>query len=96
MRRLTVLSRSYCHLCDDMIAALESFRGRFSLTFDVDVVDVDQHPALEAQWGDKVPVLLDAGQEICHYFLDEDALQRVVSSGLQGESTSTGAVPGAF
>lgn len=58
-----------------MIAALESFRGRFSLTFDIDIVDIDQHPELEAKWGDKVPVLLNAEQEICHYFLDEAALR---------------------
>jgi thioredoxin reductase (NADPH) len=68
--RLTVLSRSYCHLCDDMIAALEASRGRFPDGYDVEVVDIDQHPALEAQWGDKVPVLLDGNVEICHYFLD--------------------------
>jgi thioredoxin reductase (NADPH) len=68
--RLTVLSRSYCHLCDDMIASLEASRDRFPEGYDVEVVDVDQHPALEAKWGDKVPVLLDGEVEISHYFLD--------------------------
>ena len=72
--KLTVLSRSYCHLCDDLITALEQFQGRFSCAFEIEVVDIDQHPALEAQWGDKVPVLLDGGVEICHYFLDVDEL----------------------
>ena len=57
--KLTVLSRSYCHLCDDLITALEQFRGRFSLAFEIEVVDVDSQPTIEAQWGDKVPVLLD-------------------------------------
>ncbi len=76
MRKLTVLSRSYCHLCDDLIAALEQFRGRFSSAFDIEVVDIDAHPALEERWGDKVPVLLDADTEICHYFFDEPALAR--------------------
>jgi thioredoxin reductase (NADPH) len=73
--KLTVLSRSYCHLCDDLIAALEQFRGRFSSGFEVEVVDVDRHPAMEAQWGDKVPVLLEGDVEICHYFFDEAALK---------------------
>ena len=77
-----MLSRTYCHLCDDMIAALESFRGRFSLTFEIDIVDIDQHPELEAKWGDKVPVLLDGEQEICQYFLDEAALQRALQRGI--------------
>ena len=78
VRRLTVLSRNYCHLCDDMITALEDFQGRFSLPFEVEIIDIDQHPDMEARWGDKVPVLLDAEQEICHYFLDEVALHRTL------------------
>ena len=62
-----------------MIAALEKLQGRFSLAFDVTVVDIDQHPALEAEWGEKVPVLLLDEREICHYFLDENALRQVLS-----------------
>jgi thioredoxin reductase (NADPH) len=56
-----------------MIAALEQLRGRYDFT--IDVVDVDRHPALEEKWGDKVPVLLDGEREICHYFLDLDAVE---------------------
>ncbi|WP_212758037.1 glutaredoxin family protein [Usitatibacter palustris] len=55
-----------------MIAALQQLQGRFS--FEVEVVDVDRHPALEAKWGDKVPVLLDGEIEICHYHLNVEAL----------------------
>jgi thioredoxin reductase (NADPH) len=62
-----------------MITALENCRGRISSAFEIEIVDIDQHPGLEAKWGDKVPVLLIAEQEICHYFLDEAALQRAVS-----------------
>jgi thiol-disulfide isomerase/thioredoxin len=69
---LTVLSRTYCHLCEDMIAALEQFQGRYS--FEIDVVDVDSNPRLEEKWGDKVPVLLDGDRELCHYFLDIEVL----------------------
>ena len=57
-----------------MIAALDNFQGRFSLAFAVEVIDIDQHPALEQKWGDKVPVLMEGEAEICHYFLDETAL----------------------
>jgi thioredoxin reductase (NADPH) len=72
VKQLTVLSRSYCHLCDDMIAALRDLQSRLDYTFDV--VDIDQRPELEANWGDKVPVLLDGEVEICHFFLDQDRL----------------------
>ena len=70
--RLTVLARTYCHLCDDMIAALEQLQGRYR--FDIEIVDVDKHPELEEKWGEKVPVLLDGARELCHYFLDLDVV----------------------
>ena len=70
--RLTLLSREYCHLCEEMLAALRQFQGRYD--FEVDVVDVDRNPVLEEKWGDKVPVVLDGELEICHYYLDHDAV----------------------
>ena len=70
--KLTVLSREYCHLCEELITALKRFQGRYD--FDIQVVDVDADPRLEEKWGDKVPVLLDGELEICHYFLDEEAV----------------------
>ena len=70
--KLTVLSREYCHFCEELITALKRFQGRYD--FDIEVVDVDSNPALEEKWGDKVPVLLDGNLEICHYFLDHDAV----------------------
>jgi thioredoxin reductase (NADPH) len=70
--KLTVLSRAYCHLCDELLAALRQFQGRYD--FDIEVLDVDRDPLLEERWGDKVPVLLDGDLEICHYFLDVEAV----------------------
>ena len=70
--KLTVLSREYCHLCEDLITALKRFQGRYD--FDIEVVDVDADPRLEEKWGDKVPVLLDGERELCHYYLDHDAV----------------------
>ena len=69
---LTVLSREYCHLCEDLVAELKRFQARYD--FDIRVVDVDRHPELEQKWGDKVPVLLDGELEICHYYLDVEAV----------------------
>lgn len=70
--KLTVLSREYCHLCEEMIAALKDLQGRGA--FEIEVVDVDRHPELERRWGEFVPVLLDGATEICHYRLDRAAL----------------------
>lgn len=66
-------ARTYCHLCDDMAGALRERGVAFEL------VDVDADPALEARWGLLVPALVDAqGAEICHYHLDEAALERAL------------------
>ena len=74
----TLYSRSYCHLCADMLAALQAFMARQGLAYTVDVVDVDADPALVARFDELVPVLYGdpAGLELCHYFLDETALRR--------------------
>jgi thiol-disulfide isomerase/thioredoxin len=78
--RLTLLSRAYCHLCDDMAAALAPLAA--SLGVPVTVVDVDADPALEARFGERVPVLIlgvaDDGVELCHYRLDAEAVRRAV------------------
>ena len=65
---LTLLSRTYCHLCHDMEEALAPLAGEFGAA--VTVVDVDTDDALEERWGELVPVLLHGDTELCHYFLD--------------------------
>lgn len=66
---LTLVSRSYCHLCHDMEAALAPLAEAYGAT--VQVVDVDADPELEARYDELVPVLLHGDNELCHYFLDE-------------------------
>jgi hypothetical protein len=55
-----------------MLVALEALRGEPGMAdFEIDVLDVDADPELEAKYDELVPVLADAeGQELCHYFLD--------------------------
>jgi hypothetical protein len=69
---LRLYSRNYCHLCHDLLAALEALRGEPGVGFfEIEVVDVDADPLLEAKYDELVPVLADAqGRELCHYFLD--------------------------
>jgi hypothetical protein len=79
--RLTLLSRSYCHLCDEMrdaLAPLAAAAGR-----EVVELDVDGFPVLEADYGDRVPVLFlgvpGAGTELCHYRLDADRVRSALA-----------------
>jgi Glutaredoxin-like domain (DUF836) len=69
---LTLLVRAYCHLCDEMRDAVRPLVAKAGLA--LDEIDVDTDPALEALWGDRVPVLLDGERELCHYRLDRAAL----------------------
>ena len=66
---LRLLSRTYCHLCHDMEVALAPLLSAVGAS--VEVVDVDEDEALEARWGELVPVLLHGDTELCHYFLDQ-------------------------
>lgn len=75
--RLTLLTRAYCSLCDDMqrsVAPIAAAAGTV-----LDVIDVDADPALEAAWGAWVPVLFlgapEAAREICHYHFDAERLE---------------------
>jgi len=38
--------------------------------FELEWVDVDASPDLEARYGERVPVLVHADRELCHFFLD--------------------------
>jgi len=91
--RFTLLVRAYCHLCDEMAAALAPIAASTGAA--VDVVDVDADPALEATYGERVPVLLagapDGGVELCHFRLDPArvaaALEEVAGrAALRGET----------
>jgi glutaredoxin len=69
---LTLYGREHCHLCQDMIAALQELQAR--LSFHLDVIDVDTDSDLRLRYGERVPVLLADGEEICNYHLDPVAL----------------------
>ena len=77
-RRLTVFERAGCHLCDDMVSTLSEWKTE--LGFEIERVDVDASPDLAARYGAKVPVLVHGSSELCHYFLDLDALRRSLSA----------------
>jgi len=79
---LTLLSRAYCHLCDEMRDALAPIALRHGVA--VIDLDVDADAALEARFGDLVPVLLlgapEDGVELCHYRLDAPAVEAALAA----------------
>ena len=80
LMQLTLVTRAYCHLCDDMRAALAPLAARHAAT--VIELDVDADAALERRWGELVPVLLLGGAdgvELCHYTLDGERVERALA-----------------
>lgn len=71
----TLYGRKWCHLCDDMLAALEAWRP--ARDFSVTVVDVDSDPALEAKYDEIVPVLALGDRELCRYRFDAAAVAAI-------------------
>jgi len=80
--QLTLITRAYCHLCDTMREALVPLAREHGAT--IVEFDVDAHPALEAAYGDLVPVLLqgdvDTGAELCHYHLDRERVMAALQA----------------
>ena len=68
-----VYSRAWCHLCEELLAALEPLRREFGV--EVEVIDVDADPLLEERYGELVPVLMAGDTELCHYHLDPTAVR---------------------
>ena len=65
---LTLVSRSYCHLCHEMEQNLYLLLGEFGI--DLEVIDIDADTELLPRFDELVPVLLHEGRELCHYHLD--------------------------
>ena len=71
---ILVYGREGCHLCDQLCEELAAVtRGRVRIT----VVDVDSSAELARRYGERVPVVCWAGEEICQYRLDAPATRRL-------------------
>ena len=75
----TVLSRQWCHLCHELIDALCPIAQHYG--WRVEVIDIEQDPALEVRWDELIPVVLVDGVEICHHRLDVEAVRAVILKG---------------
>jgi hypothetical protein len=71
--RLTLYGKPGCHLCEDARAVVE--RVRAERPFDLEEVDITLDPALHRRYGERIPVLELAGEELFEYFVDEAVLR---------------------
>ena len=59
-----------------MIQRLAEWHKKYG--FRLTIIDIDQDPALQKKYAARVPLLATADAEICEYFLDEQALARLL------------------
>ena len=71
--KLTLMFRNYCGLCYQMRDALQPYLAEYRA--ELEIVEIDDFPDLEAKYNELVPVLLHGEREICHWHLDEAALR---------------------
>ena len=77
MQNFILYGRPECHLCDALQNELEALQSEHRFSFDW--VDVDEEAALELKYGFFVPVLMYEGHKVCHYYLDQEALLKILS-----------------
>ena len=73
----TLYTRAGCSLCEEMrdeLALLPAAAG-----IPVALRDVDEDPALRSRYGHKVPVLLLAGELVCHGRLDPEEVEKALA-----------------
>ncbi|MCW8828756.1 MAG: glutaredoxin family protein [Gammaproteobacteria bacterium] len=72
--KLRLYYRSGCSLCEAMHRELLACEASHS--FELECIDIDSSEALRSRYDHMVPVLTDGAEhQICHYFLDLQALE---------------------
>jgi hypothetical protein len=79
--RFVLYSRDGCGLCDEMQAALAALPC--VKPYPIDVVDVDADAVTRMRHGHKIPVLLFAGELVCHGHLDLEELYKALACHLR-------------
>lgn len=88
MIALTLYSRPGCHLCDEMKALVERVTRSMPEPATTTVIDISTDPALEAQYGLEIPVLLVNGRKAAKYRVGEEELRRLLVGRSDGSSAS--------
>jgi hypothetical protein len=72
-----LVTRAGCGLCEEMLAqlaALPEVEG-----WPVELLDIDADAAARSRYGHKIPVLLFAGEIVCHGRLDATEVRKTLA-----------------
>ena len=73
MARVTLYGKPGCHLCDDARAVVGAVRAE--RPFELEEVDVSLDPALQREYGERIPVVAIDGEELFEYRVDPQELR---------------------
>ncbi len=85
MLTFTLYSRRDCHLCEEMLHALQGLCAGEEVR--IDVVDIDTDAELSRRYGLNIPVLACDGKELCRYHLDTEAVRRTLAGNKHKKGT---------
>ena len=78
MTEVVLYGKAGCYLCDEAREELE--RVRSERPFELREVDVSLDPVLNRVYGERIPVVEVAGEELFEYHVDAEALVRALGT----------------
>ncbi|AUG48340.1 thioredoxin family protein [Haloarcula taiwanensis] len=72
---ITVYTREDCHLCEKAIETIEQVADDEEVAIALDLVDVDEDPELQAEYGERVPYVFVDESPAFKYHVDERQLR---------------------
>ena len=78
MKKVTVYSRSGCHLCEIAIDRIKSIMSE--LKFELDIKLIDDDMKLQEEFGEQVPVILIEGKVHDYWRVDLERFTKAVKA----------------
>ncbi len=76
-RRVTLITRANCHLCADAETLMRQLASE--LGFGYEELDVDADASRQAEYSDRVPVILIDGREHGYWWVEEDRFRAAIA-----------------
>jgi hypothetical protein len=83
--RVTIYTKTGCHLCENVVTQVESVRER--IPFELDKIDIRSYPALIAEYGFDIPVVaIDGKTQFTHFLSAEQFESKLKESSVLDEN----------
>jgi glutaredoxin len=78
MRKVTVISRTGCHLCEIAIDKINSVKNE--LNFELEIKLINDLPELEQEYGEQVPVIIIDNKIHDYWRVDIERFTKAIKS----------------